>query len=392
MRGSRGIVVLAALLLVVSAQTMWAQHAKTWDLGTYPGGTWAELHGINDFGVAVGMGDGAGDQRMIGVPLFGRNEGKWFESGVSSDGVGELMPAISDTGVIAGTITGDNGNSEAYAWMPNHGGVPLGTLPGDFASYAYAISRNGLFIVGQSMGQPGDSPYVIATAVVWTARVNQTHGKTTIAWEIHALPKGGLDTLGAVLPGVLLRLWGGWGVNDSGQIAGDAYQYDPDSDEYWEIAVVWNPRSHGSGWQVQQLPMTADPMAADFPYTEALAINNQGDIVGDVWGSAAAPALWKTGPPAGKAWALTVLPSLNGTRMWDIAWGINDRGDIVGYCYDSDWNAQATRWNAYARRSQVQTLGFPGEWSAAFSVNNLGIAVGAYGIGDVERAYAVQFR
>jgi uncharacterized membrane protein len=391
MRSSRIIVVLVALLVVVGSHAMWAQHPRAWDLGVYPGGTWAELHGINDSGVVVGAGDVAGDQRMVGVPLFGHKEGHWFESGVSSDGVGELMPAISDTGVIAGTIIGDNGNPEAYAWMPNHGGVPLGTLPGDFTSYAYAISRNGSFIVGQSIGQPGDSPYVIATGVVWTARVNHAHGTTTIAWDIHALPKGGLDTVGAVFPGVLLRLWGGWGVNDSGQIAGDAYQVD-DSGNWYEIAVVWNPRSHGNGWQVQQLPMPADPMAADFPFTEALAINNQGEIVGDVWGSAAAPALWKTGRPVGKAWTLTVLPSLSGTPMWDVATAINDRGDIVGYCYDSDWNAQATRWNADARHSQVQTLGFPGEWSAAFSVNNRGIAVGAYGIGNDEFAYAVQFR
>jgi uncharacterized membrane protein len=393
MRGLRITVVLAALLLVVSAHTMRAQHARTWDLGAYyPGGTWAELHGISDSGVAVGLGDVAGDQRMVGVPLFGRKEGNWFESGVSSGVVQELLPAISDTGVIAGTITGDNGNPEAYAWMPNHAGVHLGTLPGDFLSYAYAISRNGTFIVGQSMRQLTAAPYVIATAVVWTPRVERTGGRTTLAWEIHALPKGGLDTVGAVFPEVQLRLWGGWGVNDSGQVAGDAYQYDPETGNWWEIAVVWNPGDHGKGWRLQRLPMTAQAMAADFPYTEALAINDLGEIVGDVWGSAAAPALWKTNGPEGKAWKLTVLPSLDATPVWDLAEGINDRGDIVGYCYDSGGNPQATRWNAHAPHSPVQTLGFPGEWSAAFSVNNLGIAVGGYGIGDVERAFAVQFR
>ena len=329
---------------------------------------------------------------MIGVPLFGRNAGHWFQSGVSSDTVDELTPAISDTGVIAGTMTGDDGNPEAYAWLPNRTGVSLGTLPGDYKSYAYAISRNGLFIVGQSMRQLQDPPYVIATAVVWTARVDRKGGRTTMTWEIHALPKGGLDTVGAVFPGVLMRLWGGWGVNDFGQVAGDAYQDDPDSGNWWEIAVVWNPRGDGKGWQLQRLPMPAGSMAADFPYTEALAINNQGEIVGDVWGSAAAPALWKTGSPTGKAWKLTVLPSLSSTPMWDIATAINDRGDIVGYCSDADWNPQATRWAAESPRSPVRTLGFPGEMSAAYSVNNRGIAVGGYVSDGVERAYAVQFR
>ena len=133
------------------------------------------------------------------------------------------------------------------------------------------------------------------------------------------------------------------------------------------------------------------PMAADYPYTEALAINNLGEIVGDVWsGSAAAPAVWKKDLRKGKAWEVAVLPTLNPTPMWDIAWGINDLGDVVGTCYDSDWAPHATRWNAHAPLSPAQALGFPGDWSVAYGVNNLRIAVGGYGIGDgLEQAAAV---
>jgi uncharacterized membrane protein len=387
MRKLRSIMFSAVLLLIGSAQVTWAQKTKVYDLGHYPSGTWAELHGINDSGVAVGSGDVAGDLRMIGVPLFGPNAGNWFESGVSS-AVGELLPAISNTGMIAGTITGDNGYPEAYAWLPNHAGFHLGTLPGDSWSLAYAINHPGTFIVGQSFrGLPG-VPSTIGTAVVWTPRVNWTHGRPTLAWEIHALPTGGLEKPGAVFEGVTLRLWGGWGVNDSGQIAGDAYEYNADTGEWWEIAVVWNPLKNGRGWEIQRLPM-----AADFPYTEALSINNLGEIVGDVWGSAAAPALWKKDSRKGKTWEPTVLPTLNPTPMWDIAWGINDFGDIVGTCYDPDWVPQATRWNAHAPLSPAQTLRFPGDWSVAYGVNNLGIAVGGYGIGDgPEQAAAVRFR
>ena len=206
MRSSRSITVFAALLLIVSVQIMWAQKAKVWDLGVYPEGTWAGLNGINDSGVAVGVGDVAGDQRMVGVPLFGPDAGNWFESGVSSSVVGELMPAISNTGMIAGTITGDNGKSEAYAWMPNHAGFHLGTLPGDLASYAYAINHQGRFIVGQSIGERLGT--IVATAVVWTAKVNYAGGTPTLAWEIHALPTGGLEKPGAVFEGVTLMHWG----------------------------------------------------------------------------------------------------------------------------------------------------------------------------------------
>jgi len=388
MRSSRSIVVLAVLLLIVSAQIMWAQGAKVWDLGHYPSGTWARLTGINEFGVAVGVGDVAGDQRMIGVPLFGRHAGNWFESGVSSSVAAESMPAISNTGLIAGTITGENGYPEAYAWMPSHAGYHLGTLPGDFKSYAYAINHPGTFIVGQSFGERErqGTTTITGTAVVWTPRVKWTDGKPTLAWEIHALPTGGLETPGAVFPGVTLRLWGGWGVNDSGQIAGDAYEYDADTGEWWEIAVVWSPTRYGREWEMQRLPM-----AADYPYTEALAINNLGEVVGDVWGSAAAPALWKNSHEE-KTWKLTVLPTLAPTPMWDVARSINDGGDIVGYCYDSEWVQQATRWNAHTPLSPAKTLGFPGDWSAASCVSNSGIAVGVYGVGEVEQAYAVKFR
>ncbi len=392
MRSSRSVVVLAALMLVVGALTLWAQNTGVWDLGVYPGGTWSQLLAVNDSGVTVGIGDVAGDRRMIGVRLVGHDEGQWFESGASSAAVSELMPAISNTGVIAGTITGGNGYPEAYAWVPDHGGMPLGTLPGDFKSYAYAISRNGKFIVGQSMRQLTEAPFVIATAVIWAAQADGPGGETAVTWEIHALPKGGMDTLGAVFPGVLLRLWGGWGVNDSGQVAGDAYQFDPSTGEWWEIAVAWNPMAHGKDWQVQQLPMPAGPLAGDFPFTEALAIDNRGDIVGDVWGGYAAPALWSTGQPAGKAWTLTLLPSLNDTPMWDVATAINDSGDVVGYCYDAEWVAHATRWNVQSPLSPAQTLGFPGTGSAALGVNNRGIAVGFYRSGGVKTAYAVKFR
>jgi uncharacterized membrane protein len=385
MRKSFSIMFWVVLLLLVSAPLTWAQKTKVYDLGHYPSGTWAELHGINDFGVAVGKGDVAGDQRMIGVPLFGPNAGSWFESGVSSSVVDELLPAISNTGMIAGTITGDIGNPEAYAWMPNHAGLHLGTLPGDFASYAYAINHLGTFIVGQSFRELQEAPFVIGTAVVWTSRLNWTDGRPTLAWEIHALPTGGLEKPGAVFDGVTLRFWGGWGVNDSGQIAGEGYEYNADLDEWWEIGVVWNPTKHGTEWEMQRLPM-----AADFPYTEPLAINNLGEIVGDVWGSAAAPALWKKDSRNGRTWEVTVLPTLNPTPMWDIAWGINDFGNIVGTCYDPDWVPQATRWNTHAPLSPAQTLGFPGDWSVAYGVNNSGIAVGGYGIGGgPEQAAAV---
>ncbi len=350
--------------------------SKTWDLGVYPGGTAAALQSINDFGVAMGWGDvpidGGTETRMIGIPLFGFNAGQWFESGVSAgeDDTGEAG-GISNTGMIVGNIMDSNGWPEAYAWIPNRAGVRLGKYSDDDGSGAIAINHSGTLIVGNS-GKLMPDESIRATPIVWTSKVIWNNGRPTLSWELHALPTGGLEKPGAVFDGITLNAWGGWGVNDLGQIAGDGWAYDPTLDEWWEIAVVWTPIKGGKEWKIQRLPM-----AAGFAYNEALAINDLGEIVGDVWESNAFPALYKQ-DPRNRKWSVNVLPATPNLDFgWSVAWGINDLGDIVGYCTDENWIPKATRWNSHDR-SFVMSLGFPGDTSAAYGVNNLGISVGGY--------------
>ena len=390
MRKPLGIAFSAALLLIGSAQLSWAQNVKVWDLGHYRGGTWAGLQGINDFGVAMGWGDvpveGGTETRMIGVPLFGINAGQWFQSGVTA-GENDLGEAggISNTGIIVGNIMDSNGWPEAYAWTPNHPGVRLGKYSDDDGSIAIAINHSGTLIVGNS-GKLLPDGTIRGTPLVWTSEVIWKNGQPTLSWELHALPTGGLEKLGAVFDGIALNAWGGWGVNDLGQIAGDGWTSN-ESGEYWEIAVVWTPIKGGKEWEIQRLPM-----ADGFAYNEALAINDLGEIVGDVWESNAFPALYKQ-DPRNKTWSVKVLPTTpNLDYGWSVAWGINDLGDVVGYCTDENWIAKATRWNSHDL-TFVMSLGFPGDTSAAYGVNSLGIAVGVYGIGsNPEQAAAVKFR
>jgi len=393
----RGITILCAVVLVAigSAQGTWAQKAKVYDLGHYPGGTWAGMQGINDFGVAIGWGDvpieGGTETRMIGVPLFGFNAGQWFDSGVSA-GENDLGEAggISNTGIIVGNIMGSNGWPEAYAWTPNHAGVHLGRYSDangtDDGSIAIAINHSGTLIVGNS-GKLLPDGTVRAIPLVWTSKVIWNKGQPTLSWEMHALPTGGWEKLGAVFDGIALNAWGGWGVNDLGQIAGDGWFYDPVLDEWWEIAVVWNPIQNGKAWEVKRLPK-----ADGFAYNEALGINDLGEIVGDVWEENAFPALWKKDPKK-NAWSVNVLPTTPTLDYgWSMAWGINELGDIVGSCTDENWNGKATRWNSHDVRT-VKLLGFPGDTSNAFGVNNLGIAVGGYVVGtNPEQAVATKFR
>jgi uncharacterized membrane protein len=253
----------------------------------------------------MGWGDvpieGGTETRMIGIPLFGLNAGQWFQSGVSSEDWTGEGGGISNTGFIVGNIIDSNGWSEAYAWTPNHAGFHLGKYSDDDGSAAIAINHSGTLIVGNS-GKLLQDQTMRVTPVVWMPKIILNNGRPALSWEIHALPTGGLEKPGAVFDGVTLNFWGGWGVNDLGQIAGDGWTSNENS-QYWEIAVVWNPIKGGKEWEIQRLPM-----AAGFAYNEALAINDLGEIVGDVWESNAFPALYKQDPRS-KTWSVNVLPT-----------------------------------------------------------------------------------
>jgi uncharacterized membrane protein len=371
----------ASVLIVAAfcASVAWsqAQSARTTpyiDLGHFKGGSTAELQSISDFGVAMGWGDvpvnGGTETRMLGVHLFGPNAGQWFESGVSSDDWTGDGGGISNAGVIAGNILDSNGWSEGYAWTANYAGFYLGKYSDDDGSSAIAINHSGTLIVGNSGKLLQDGTRRV-TPVVWTSQVIWKSGKPSLTWEIHALPTGGLEKPGAVFEGVTLNFWGGWGVNDLGQIVGDGWTFD-ENWNYWEIAVVWNPIRGGKEWEIQRLPM-ADGVA----YNEALGINNLGEIVGDVWESYEFPALYKKDHKTQK-WSVSVLPATPNSEPWvSMAWSIDDLGDIVGSCSDENGIARATLWNSH-NLSFVKSLGFPGSKSIAYGVNNMGIAVGGY--------------
>ncbi len=369
------IISLAAVAALGAVGIARTRDARLYDLSAYPFGTWAQLQGINNFDVAVGLGDVAGDTRMFGVRLPDASPDSWFESGVSSnDDIGWAYEgmAISDTGVIVGCVRDVNGMARAYAWGAHRPGLDLGTLPGDAGSVAISINHSGTLIVGLSFGDTSSSP------VVWTPALGSQSGRPTMGWQIQRLSTGGLDENGQVWPGVTLNWWGGFGVNDRGQIVGDAW-----SDDYDEIAVIWSLRRGGSGWQIEQLPhQSVRPKATHHMYTEALSINEFGDIAGDVslddgW-TADLPAVWRATSLGAASWSLAELATLSGERTDShAAYSINNAGDVVGYSRSSDGMAIATCWRIDAPGS-AHEIGFPGTRSVATCVNDRGVVVGRY--------------
>jgi len=377
MRKSFSIVFSAVLLLIGSAQGIWAQ--KVYDLGHYPGGTWAWASGINNSGVVVGYGDiASGYTRPIGVPLFGPKAGQWFDLGTLG-GEGENMcMAITDTGMIVGHAVTAGGDVHAFAWTPKSGMVDIGTLGGNSFSLAYGVNKAGTLIVGLS----GSGFFTEDTVpVVWTPKVVWKSGEPTITWNIQKLDTKGFEAD---------TYWFAVGANKFGQIVGSAW----DDSVGAQITVLWNPAPDGKGWNIVKLPVPSD-----YPNSYPDDINDRGEIVGGIAsadGGIGLPALWKKKSPGGNVWNLTVLPTLSGSPQgWNEAWGINRFGDIVGVSNDADWNWFSARWSTNDP-TFVRPLAFPaalepGAWSVATKVNDYGIAAGFYGSDTIpENMFAVQ--
>lgn len=365
-----------------SAQAAPACHTKVWDLGTFPGGTWAEAGGINDFGVMVAQGDvdSAGDNHLFTVRLSGPQGPQWFDHGrVGANEGWFLWPEIADTGMIVGYAATNGGYVHALAWTEKSGRVDLGTLSnlGYPFSVAERINKLGTLIVGWS-GSTSDNS-AASLPVVWTPTLVWKLDGLTIVWNIQALDTTGFEGF---------HHWMVYGVNDSGQLSGMAWD---DSDPENGVGVIWNPLSNGKGWKIVQLLGSSE-----YPNVEAGPINDRGEVSGDVdssdWNTFSA-ALWKPVDRQRKAYRLTLLPSLPGSTNGGSAEGLNELGDIVGFAFDADWNMLAAQWST-KDPTFVRQLGFPGDWSLAEGVNDQRIAVGTYGGGQCanECTAAVQMK
>jgi len=360
---------------IVADQTA-ARQSKVWELGTYPGGTWASMGDINDFGVAVAQGDlPDGSTHNLSVPLFGRHAGEWIDLGTlggTESGWDEGLVTISDTGLIVGhSASTDQNRPHAIAWTEMSGIVDLGTLanvgyPTYNSSYAEGVNKLGTLIVGWSGVEQSCLGCAPTLPVVWTPTVVWKNGQPVTKWKIRKL-----DTTGIAV----ITKWYAWTVNDFGQIVGEG---SGDNGEF--VGVVWTPLQNGK-WKLTQLPAIAD-----YPASEPFNINDRGEISGDIEpadGSVWLPAFWKPLDSSRKTYSNPiVLPMPEGGFANCYTDGINELGDLTGECWAQDYSVdQAVRWTT-KDTTFSQVLGFPGDWSWSFRVNNDRIAVVTYGGGD----------
>lgn len=364
-----------------NAQTNTSHEARIWELGTYPGGTWATLGGINDLGVAIGFGDvppigsdGVGYTHTLAVSLLGPRAGEWVDLGTLG---GELSRGweepywfgIANTGLVATHSTTPDGQVHAAAWTKQSGLFDLGTLAdtGDpkynryNSSYAGAVNRLGTLIVGWSGVDGGYN-----TPVIWTPSQAWNNGTRVDHWKIHALDtKGFPNNLG----------WQPGAVNDYGQIIGFVF----DAKVTFTIPVLWNPLPDGQGWTPMVLPYTPNK---EYPYVLPFGIDSKGNITGAIEsadGNIWLARLWQPLNAARTRYSQPIELPLPDGFIGCEAVGINELGDISGDCYN-DVTDLPTRWSLNNPTFSA-ILNIPGDWGISLAINNRRVAVLTYGGG-----------
>ena len=362
-----------------------ADAGEIWELGTYPGGTWFATWHINDFGVIIGLGDlspigdGSGYTHTLAVPLFGPHAGEWIDLGTLSEeqpmGWQEPLNDISNTGMIASHSTAPDGQVHGVAWTQETGMVDLGTLA-DTHDPRYA-SHNSSTAYGTNK---------FGTLIVGGSGVDgnpEVGFQAPVVWKPAKVWMNGqfvtrwkihkLDT--TAFPDLAMCVV--WKVNDYGQIIGAGSNADGTITD----ALLWNPRADGKGWK-----LTILPLSPDYPFGETYDINERGEIIGDVFPSdwsSTLPVLWKPLDRKRTKYSQPImLPMPKGgfTNCWGV--GINDPGDMVGDCWDDAYTMDLpTRWSTKSLTFS-EIIDFPANWGFAWGVNNNRIAAVTYTGGE----------
>ena len=272
------------------------------------------------------------------VPFFA--SGKTITYLPSPAGYTASFPAaVSDAGVVVGHVTKPARpgrvplRSQAFAWDSKTGMHVLGVLADDLISYARDISADSRRISGYSVGDNR------VRACIWDRDGAGWKGTalphtSNLSSDVVAMSDNGKLVVSEA--GGVLCLWserdsGGWSqefigpagflaprsVNNSGVIVGIQHTLNG-----LGHAVIW---SRGQGLKQLQMP-------AGYVRSEALAVNNEGVVVGMADG----PPGSKVGPDAFVFEAGQLRLIDEGGPLFSSATAINDRGQVAGIVDDEN--------------------------------------------------------
>ena len=314
----------------------------------------------------------------------------WSSSGkATSLGKGGAFPsaalAINAKGWSVGYITTKNGLLDAFLWHPGGVGTTLKDPGGQGKAEALAI--NG---AGQSAGYVDIAAPGVSEAVLWGSKGHATvlqdvaggvgHSEAvainasgfTVGWAFTAT---GEDAVRWSPTGTATVLHGLKGSTVSVAVAennvGQSIGYS-DTAKGAQDAILWG--SKGGIAAVLQ-----DPGGQGFE--QALAINNSGKSVGyaDIAGGGTEAVLWQ---PSGKATNLGGLLGPDWTNTEAV--GINNVGDIVGYGHFNNGTLSGTFGFLLTPPAGTAVSAIPGSMAAAPELSTWAmLVVGFAGLGFV---------
>jgi probable HAF family extracellular repeat protein len=325
---------LLAALLALSAQSQSPPY-RLIGLGALPGDVESVAFDINDPGQVVGRS---------GLWEDGEYHAVLWDNGTITD-LGMLpgddyseARAINNLGEIVGLSATSTGSVHAVLWE-NGTITDLGMPPGDDVAVASGINER-----GQIMGTGGNS--IEQYGLLWD---NGTIAELRAVdiWFDDNLPVGRLGPFAHA-----------YGINERGQIVGVS------TTSTGVHAVLWE---NGTVTDLDTLP--------GHDYSEAFGINDRGQIMG-------LSGMWASDCNAGECnavlWENGTIRDL-GIPMtgWGLPSGINDRGQTVFASVQSHVGfSRAVLWDK-GTITDLGALAAPGSGlSAAFGINNRGQIVG----------------
>jgi probable HAF family extracellular repeat protein len=345
-----------ALSLPLAAGSLSAQEYELVELGTL-GGSTSQALGITQSGRVLGW---ATTPQSVKHPVY------WDEGGIVDLGsppgfiVGEAV-AGNDAGQVAVTGEGSPQSYEAFRWE-SAAWTPLGVLLGRDEAIPADLDASGR-VVGMSLTLGGGN----TAAFLWegggmtnlgtlggtTARAYGINGsRQVVGWARLPEVAGVEDTRAFLWEDDVMTDLGklpdrdhsqALAINDNGDVVGSSWVVTSPNFFSADRATLW--RSTG---EIVDLGRTPGPEAcvSGLPFwtdNVARAVNNQGQIVGD------AQCVASGGARAGFLWQDGVMHNLEDLIPADTGWeilaarGINDAGQIVGFGITPGGDLQAYR-------------------------------------------------